>query len=207
MTKLILIRHSETDYNLESRYCGYSNLPLNNKGIWQAQRLSVRLKDIKIDRVYSSDLKRAYQTAEIIFKNNSIERMADFREMNFGIFEGLKYEDIIKKHPKLYRNWINDPMKIKIPNGEGLKDLSKRVKERLSSILSKYEDKTLALVTHGGPIRIILCDVLKYNLKMFWQMEQEVGALNIIDYDKGFSPDIIKMNDISHLSIKEEITL
>lgn len=207
MTRLILIRHCETEYNLENRYCGFSNPPLNNKGIWQSKILARRLRDIKINKVYSSDLKRAYEIAKIVFKDNSIEKVADFREMNFGLFEGLRYEEIIKIYPKLYRGWLNNPIKVKIPNGESLEDLSKRVKERLHFILSQHKDRTIVLVTHGGPIRIILCDALKFGLKMFWQIEQEIGALNIIHYVKDRKPVVVKMNDISHLSIKKELSL
>ncbi len=207
MTRLILIRHGQTDYNLQNRYCGFSNPLLNNQGIKQSERLAARVKDIKIDKVYSSDLKRAYQTAEIIFKNNPIEKVADFREMNFGLFEGLKYEEITEIYPKLYRDWINNPIKVKIPNGEGLKDLNKRVKKRLSFMLSEHRDRTIALVIHGGPIRIILCDALKFGLKMFWQIEQDVGALNIIDYSDRLPTSVIKINDTSQLFTQEAITL
>ena len=200
MTRLILIRHGQTDYNLQNRYCGFSNPPLNNQGIKQSKRLTARVKDIKIDKVYSSDLKRAYQTAEIIFKNNPIEKVADFREVDFGLFEGLKYGELTKIYPKLYRDWINNPIEVKIPNGECLKDLNKRVKKRLSSILSQHENKTLALVTHSGPIRIILYSALNSDLKMFWQIEPKTAALNIIDYPEESSPIVVDMNGVSRLS-------
>ena len=184
MTRLILIRHGETDYSLQGRYCGFTNPSLNNKGILQSKMLARRLEGIRIDKVYSSDLRRACETAKIIFKNNPIEKVADFREMNFGIFEGLKYEEITKVYPKLYGAWIGNPKEIKIPNGEGLKDLHKRVKERLSFIFSQHKDKTIALVSHGGPIRVILCNTLRFDLKMFWQIKQETGALTIMNYTK-----------------------
>lgn len=207
MTRLILIRHGETDYNLQNRYCGFTNPPLNNSGILQSKRLAAGLKDIRIDKVYSSDLKRAYQTAEIIFENNPIEKLADFREMNFGIFEGLRYEEIAKTHPKLYRNWISNPVKVKIPNGEGLKDLRKRVKQGLSFILSQNKDRTIALVAHGGPIRVVLCEALKFGLKMFWLIGQEFAALNIIDYVKESQALVLRLNDTSYLLTKEEVIL
>lgn len=207
MARLILIRHGETDYSAQNSYCGFSNPSLNSKGRWQAKRLAVRLRDIKIEKVYSSDLKRAYETAEIIFKNSSIEKLSDFREMNFGVFEGLKYEEIIEKYPGLYIKWIDNPEKIKIPDVETLKDLDKRVIRRLSFILSQHADKKIALVTHGGPIRVILCNALRYSLKMFWQIEQEIGALNIIDYAGMLPNAIIKINDTSHLSVQEETPL
>lgn len=200
MTRLILIRHGQTDYNSEKRYCGFSNPPLNEKGIEQVERLSFNLRKTKVDKVYSSDLQRAFQSAKLIFRDLPVEQISDFREMNFGLFEGLGYEEIIKAHPRLYRDWLRYPNQIKIPDGEGLTELNKRVNSRLSSILSENEDKTIALVTHGGPIRAILCQALRFSLKKFWQIEQEITALNIIDYPKGSAPAIIKMNDISHLS-------
>lgn len=206
MARLILIRHGETDYNLQSRYCGFSNPPLNNKGIWQAKRLAVRLEDISIEKVYSSDSKRAYETAEIIFKNKPIERFPDFREMNFGIFEGLKYDEIMKKYPEIYKQWINSPKKTNIPGAETLSKLSKRVKEKVASILSHHKEKTIAIVTHAGPIRIILCDASKCGLEMFWQIKQDIVALNIIDYPEGSLAKVVAMNDTAHL-FKEEVAI
>lgn len=203
MTRLILIRHGETDYSLKGRYCGFSNPSLNKSGIWQSKKLADRLTDIKIQKVYSSDLKRAVETAKIIFKNNSIEQLSDFREMNFGILEGLNYNEIIKRYPRLYRDWIDNPLKVKIPKGESLKDLSIRVKKGLSSILFIHQGETLVLVSHGGPIRIVLCEALRFDLKMFWQIKQEVGALNIIDYPRASSPVMVRMNDTAHLITKE----
>jgi len=203
MTRLILVRHGETDHNLENKYCGFSDPPLNDKGIRQARRLADRLKETRIDKVYSSDLKRAYQTADIVFKDRSIEKFSDLREMNFGIFEGLKYEEIIKKYPELYREWIIDPIEVKIPGGEGLVDLSKRVKKRLHVILSRHKGENVAVITHGGPIGVILCE----DLRRFWQIKQELGALNIIDYTDGLSPLVVKENDSSHIKTKEESIL
>ena len=98
MVRLLLIRHGQTNYNSQNRYCGFSDPPLNDTGIWQCRQIPARLKDSKIDKVYSSDLLRARQTAEIIFGNNSIEETTDLREMNFGLFEGLKYEQLIEKY-------------------------------------------------------------------------------------------------------------
>lgn len=205
MTRLILIRHGETEYTLQERYCGFSNPPLNDKGMWQSERLAGLLEGVGIDKVYSSDLLRAYETAKIIFKNKSLERTVEFREMNFGIFEGLKYEEIIRRYPGLYTNWATDPMKIKIPEGEGLKDLIKRVEERLFSILSRHKDRTIAVVTHGGPIKVILCKLPRFGFKRFWEIRQDTGALSIIDYFEDSAPRAVKMNDISHLSMEEGI--
>jgi broad specificity phosphatase PhoE len=208
---------------------------LNDRGVWQAERLACRLRDEKIDVAYSSDLKRAYKTARIIFnplttlrvvnggpvepfiegrnrtirtiKNKVIEKLSEFREMNFGIFEGLTHAEIIQRYPELYKSWLGNLTKVNAPRGEGLRDLSKRVKKRLSFILSRHQGKTIAIIAHGGPIRVVLCDALKYNLEMFWQIGQDIGALNILEYSERLALRVTKMNDTAHLSIKEEIAL
>jgi len=204
MTRLILIRHGQTEYNVQAKYCGFSNPPINNKGIWQSERLAVLLEDANIDKIFSSDLLRAYETAKIIFKDRPVEKTKKFREMNFGIFEGLHYEKIMKLYPGFYTNWIADPLKVKVPGGEGLEDLSKRVEQKLLSIFSQHKNKTIAVVTHGGPIKVILCRLPKFGFKKFWEIRQDNGALNIIDFFEDAVPRAVKINDISHLSIIEE---
>jgi alpha-ribazole phosphatase len=200
---LILIRHGETDYSSARRYCGFSDPPLNEEGIRQSRRLAARLRSTRIDKVYASDLMRARQTAEIIFARGSIEPAADWREMNFGLFEGLKYEQLLEKYPTLYRDWVGNPAGVKPPGGEGLGDLRKRVQESVSAIVSQYQGENVAVVTHGGPIRVVLCDALQLGLTAFWQMQQAVGALNVIDYAEGAPPVVMAMNDVSHLSSRE----
>ena len=103
-TKLILIRHGETDGTYQKRYCGVTDLPLNKMGIEQVENASRNLKKEKIDKVYSSDMKRTIQSANIVFKDKDIEKLSSLREMNFGIFEGLTYEEIMKKHSDSYEN-------------------------------------------------------------------------------------------------------
>lgn len=200
MTRLILIRHGETDYIPQNRYCGFSDPSLNNKGRWQAGRLSVRLAGLKIDKIYSSDLKRAHETAQIIFNGSAVEKTADFREINFGIFEGLKHEEILKKYHRIYKDWVNNPEKIEIPGGEGLRDLRKRVRNGICFIFSRFKDGVIAVVAHGGPIKIILCQAMGYGLEDFRKITQNAGALNIVDYRDGLPPVVIKMNDTAHLS-------
>jgi broad specificity phosphatase PhoE len=126
MTKLILIRHGETDYTSQKKYCGVSNPPLNDKGKQQARALGKRLKNFKIDKVYSSDLKRTCQTAEIIFNKKTIEKSSDFQELNFGVLEGLCYKEIMKKYPDSYQKWLNNPLKNAIPEGERSTGLKKK---------------------------------------------------------------------------------
>jgi len=199
-TRLILIRHGETDYNAEKKYYGFSDPPLNDTGTWQAERLSERLKTEEIGKVYSSDLKRAYCTAKIAFKNHNIKVSQDLRELNFGIFEGLRHQEIMKKQPKIYENWIEDPVNNKIPKGEEFKSFKKRVLRTFKSIITENTGRTAAIITHGGPIKIFLNDILKNRPKDFWMIKQDSAALNIIDYFADQEPIVVLNNDTVHLN-------
>ncbi|MFH0839374.1 MAG: histidine phosphatase family protein, partial [Candidatus Omnitrophota bacterium] len=159
MTRLLLIRHGETKYNLNRCYCGLSDPPLNASGISQAESLSGQLKDFDIALVYSSDLKRTMQTAEIVFPVHQIKTMPEFREFNFGVFEGLNYTEIAEKYPGFYHDWLINPLHVSIPKGERFTDFKNRVNNALSLVISLNRNKTIALVTHSGPIRLILCEV------------------------------------------------
>ncbi|MFH1046481.1 MAG: alpha-ribazole phosphatase [Candidatus Omnitrophota bacterium] len=200
MVKVFLIRHGQTNDNAQKKYSGFSDPPLNEQGIQQSQKLAVRLRGLEIDRVYSSDLKRAYQTARIIFGERPIQQLSGLREMNFGLFEGLTHKEIMKCHPELYRRWIANPQKQSIPQGEPWQEFQRRVAQQLSAIIDENPGKTLAVVTHSGPIRVLLCQALQYDAAMFWQIEQNSAALNIIDYSTGSAPLAVTINDTAHLS-------
>ena len=205
--KLILIRHGESDGNVQRKFCGFKDVCLTKKGIWQAERLAYRLKGLSVDAVYCSDLKRARHTAEIIFRDRGIDIVTNpkFREMNFGIWEGYTFEEVKSKYGygEEFNLWLeNINTEASIPQGESLVDLNNRVMTKLNKILKEYNkldiDKTIAIVCHGGTIRVILCNVLNLELKYMYRIEQYPTALNIIDYYdyKGF---ISLLNDTSHL--------
>ncbi len=199
MTRLLLIRHGQTDYNLNKRYCGFSNPPLNVFGISQAESLAKQLKSFDVTAVYSSDLLRAVQTAEIIFPKFQIKTVLDFREFNFGIFEGLNYDELIERHRGLYQDWIRDPSNVLIPNGEEFREFRKRVISALPFIISLNRNKTIALVTHSGPIRLILCEACGYGLERFWEVDHNNAAFTIIDYPQGMSLIVVSIKESLYL--------
>ncbi|MDP6685317.1 MAG: histidine phosphatase family protein [Candidatus Omnitrophota bacterium] len=184
-TKLILIRHGETDWSRERRYCGITDIPLNNKGEQQALEAFKKLEKEEVDEIYSSNMKRPFQSAKIIFKNRQIQRLNAFREMNFGIFEGLTYKEVMHKFKDIYESWLDNPLKNIIPEGEGLRDLTKRVKIALEEILSCNKNKTIALVSHAGPIRVILCDALGLDLKEILNIPVNLASIHIIEFVNG----------------------
>lgn len=195
-TRIILIRHGETEFNFNKRYCGFLNVPLSQRGKKQAQCLYKRLKKIKIHKIYSSDRIRAIQTAEIVFKKTRIEKNPGLREIHFGCFEGLTYEEIMQKYPVVYKKWLKDPFSVKIPKGEHLRDFKKRITGTLNKIISGNPNKTIALVCHGGVISILITSILK--TKKFWEQIPHSASMSIIEY-KNDSGRIRLLNDIAHL--------
>jgi broad specificity phosphatase PhoE len=196
MTKVILIRHGQTNWNLRKKYCGFTDLCLNMRGKKQAEKLRLRLKNELVHKVYSSDRRRAFQTAKIIFKGAGIEKVGDLREMSFGIFEGLSYKEILRKHPLLYKKWLKRPFNVTIPNGENPLDFKKRIMRAFRKITLHNKGKTVAVVCHGGTISVILNHSLKSN--DFWKRIPASASLNIIEY-KNSKVKIKLFNDTSHL--------
>lgn len=178
-TRIILIRHGQTVFNLKKIYCSFTDIGLNKSGIKQAEKLRARLTKENIHRVYSSDLKRAFQFAKIVFRGLAIEKSAELREIDFGIFEGLTHSQLLKIYPKLYRAWLNDPFNTVIPNGERFYDFRDRIKMFVKKIITANKNKTVALVTHAGPIKIIISDILK--TKNIWKINVEPGSVKIIN--------------------------
>ncbi len=182
-TKLILIRHGQTEWNLNKKYCGLFDIKLNAKGKMQAECLRKRLKKENVHKVYSSDRKRAIETAKIIFKELEIEKMPDLREMHFGCFEGLTYREIMQKYPKVYKKWLTRPFAAAIPQGESLGDFKKRIVNAFKKIVSSCPQKTVAVVCHGGVIAIFLTHILK--TKDFFKLIPACASLSILEYKNG----------------------
>lgn len=196
-TKLILIRHAQTNWNLEKRYSGFMDIGLNQKGVRQAKKLHKRLKINEIYEVYSSDRKRAVQTAQIAFKGSKIKRLASLREMHFGIFEGLTYKELMKSHPAIYKKWLGNPFRVRIPKGEDLGYFKKRVINTFKNIIAHKKNRTVAVVSHGGAISIFISSILKS--KDFLRHIPKSASISIVEY-RNNKPKINLFSDISHLN-------
>jgi len=195
-TKLILIRHGITDWNKQKKYCGFKNIGLNREGKIQALRLRKQLKSVKCDRVYSSDRRRAIQTARIIFRNPVITKVKKLRELNFGVLEGLSYKEIMKKYPIAYKKWLADPNKNNIPKGESMCSFKKRVSIAFKKIVRINPDKTIAVVCHGGTISIFITKILKS--RGFWRYIPRPASISLVEYKKN-KPTIKSFNNTTHL--------
>ncbi len=196
ITKLILIRHGQTEWNLKKRYCGFIDLELNKNGRMQAGKLHKKMRRQSIHKVYASDRKRAVQTAGIVFKKQRIEMMPDLREIHFGVFEGLNHDEILEKYPDIYKKWLKDPYNVTIPKGESLAKFKKRVVSAIKKIVKENSGKTVAVVCHGGAISIFINHLLKS--KDFWMQIPKSTAMSIVEFEKN-KARIKVFNDVSHL--------
>jgi phosphoserine phosphatase len=184
--KLILIRHGETVYTCKKRLCGAINTPLNDTGVKQAQKLAKLLKRRKIDIVYASPMRRTVQTANIIFSRRpiTIKKNTLLRETYLGKWEGLTMAEIEKQFPQDVKRWYKEPMTFGAPGGEDLVTLQSRVKRFLKRIWNAHKNdnnvKTVAIVSHSGPIRIILGEISGQGLKGFWESEPKTGQYQVI---------------------------
>jgi alpha-ribazole phosphatase len=172
MAKLYLIRHGETDYNNELRFQGQIDIPLNQKGIEQAEKVAEFLKDVPLQVIYSSSLQRALTTAEIIGRAKGIEPQATdaLREMSFGIWENMNSKDIQKKYAKEWKDFFAKPANTKIPQGESMSDVQKRAYPVVQQILDEHPEGDVAFVAHGGIIRVLICTMLGLDLDRSWHL-------------------------------------
>ncbi len=163
MLNAILIRHGSTELNEQSRYQGWTDAPLSAKGLNEAKVLASRLASDHFTAIYSSDLIRCVQTTNIVFPNASYTTFASLREISFGDWDCLTYEECLHRDLARYSQWLTDPSSVTPPNGESLTAFSDRIHAIINKIIALHQntvgsatDSKVAIVTHGGPIRTLI---------------------------------------------------
>jgi len=157
MTNLYLVRHGETDWNREGKYTGQSDIPLNEAGRRQAQKTAEKLREYEPQIIYSSDLMRAYETAQIISRVVSAPIMTDkrLREINQGDWEGMHVDEIKDKFNGLFKAREKDPFNVSSPQGETMGEVYQRVYEVLKKILADHPQDRVVITAHGVVLAII----------------------------------------------------
>lgn len=195
MINLYLVRHGECEG--EGLYIGRgSDLPLTEKGKDQIHLLSGFLKTQlfpgKIDSIFSSPMVRAVDSADIISRsvNLSVQGVQGIEEIDFGLWEGCSYGDLMKSYPLEFPLWIDNPITKRPPEGESLEDLNKRVLYATSFLKETSEDdsdKNIVIVSHRGPLIVILLDLLGLGLDKFWNYKIERGSISKLNIYPHFS--------------------
>lgn len=200
MTKLIFIRHGQTEWNVLGRYQGQTDVDLSPLGVEQAQKLAANFPVDKIEAVYASDLKRAMATAKCVADRFRlpVTPCKSLRELNFGDWEGLTYDEIVAKWPEALSNFFQHPDILKIPHGESFPELRARALACVEKIVAKHPEETVAVVAHGAILRTILTAALHMDLKYVWTIRQFNTAVNIVTYtESGTTVELI--NGTGHL--------
>jgi probable phosphoglycerate mutase len=156
MTRLLLARHGETDWNSERRWQGHADRPLNDTGREQAAELADSLSATPVAAIYSSDLARARETAEIVGARLGLPVVLDpgLREVDVGEWSGMRHDDIAERFPEGFARWQNGWHGW--DGGESYEEMRERAVATLLRIATDHEDETILVVAHGGTIRA--CD-------------------------------------------------
>jgi broad specificity phosphatase PhoE len=158
MKELWWIRHGETDWNLEVRIQGSSDVELNETGVAQARALAPKLQEVAFDAVYASDLARARRTAEIALPGAVVRSDPRLRELSHGILEGARWADLTPEQTAAARHWREDPRRRRLPGGgESYDELTERVAAFTADLPAEGR---FAAVAHGGTIRSALYAIL-----------------------------------------------
>jgi broad specificity phosphatase PhoE len=157
MTSLVLIRHGETDWNVEGRYQGQADPPLNARGVEQSKELAEHLEEFGLQILYTSPLKRCAQTARIVADRLGIQVKAEPRlmEIHQGDWQTRLRAEINELYPELFRRWESEPWEVSPPNGESLYQVQERVINSVEDIKHKHLQARVGLVTHRIPIALI----------------------------------------------------
>lgn len=202
-TIIYLTRHGQTKWNLEKRLQGRGNSPLTNLGIKGAEELRDRIKDVKLDYIYSSPIDRALITANIVKGNHNLDVIIEegFMEMSFGDYEGLKTEEIYIENPEFNMELImKGNIDICAPKGETLAQVRERVKRTMDRIIGENKGKTILIVTHGMTLKALM-----YYFQDKDVSEEVMGqaTLTKISVDENNIFKIEFKNDSSHLKIQK----
>jgi broad specificity phosphatase PhoE len=171
---------------------------LNDTGLRQAHQLALSLKDHEIHQIYSSPLRRAYQTAEAInqFHDVPINRRSGLMEMDVGDFEGLSFQELRVNEKDFLQRWIADPAMTKMPNGESIIELQERAWNAIEDIIIQAENALV--VSHNFTIAAILCKIKCVDLSQFRNFCVETASKTIVQFTNGVGK-IGLFNDRSHL--------
>jgi len=201
MLHLMLVRHGETEWNAQRRYQGQSDVPLSELGKRQAQRIAERLDGQKIDAVYSSDLKRAWETTQAIVKKSGMTILSEprLRELGFGVLEGMTFEEGQAKYPEMIAAWL-DNFQNNPEGGEPIDVFHERLVSLLGDLKEKHAEQVVLLVAHGGPLSEILRIVLELSPKKRWYLELENASLSEIFIAEDYV-SLKRLNDTCHLKI------
>ena len=184
MTEIILARHGETEWNVAEIFRGRIDVELNKTGIKQAELLADYLSGFKIQAIYSSPLKRALRTAEVMASHHKLEPVIapGLIDLDYGKWQGLPNQEVADKYQELYAQWLSRPDKVRIPGGESLKKVRERAIGVVDEVIARYKG-TVILVSHRVVNKVLICALLGLGNSHFWNIKQDTCGITIFTYE------------------------
>lgn len=200
LTRVVAVRHGETDWNVQTRIQGQLDIALNAAGREQAQRLGRALADEQFDAVYASDLRRAADTARAVAERVGLPVRTELslRERGFGSFQGLTWAEVEQHHPEASRRWRQRDASFGPPGGETLTVFYQRAVSALAAIADRHRGQHIAIVTHGGVLDVLYraASRIAIDAPRTWQLGN--ASINrVLHGDDGFT--LVGWNDDIHL--------
>jgi len=198
-TTVLLVRHGQTESNVTGYYMGWSDEDLDDVGYAQVRSLSSRLAGLPIASVYTSPLRRACTTAEILAKPHDLELqvMDDLIEIHLGDWQGLHMDEIKQRWPELWHQSRVDPSGITMPNGESLAQVTERALRAFETIVAANQGKHAVMVTHDAIVRVLAAHVMGVPNSIYRKLEIYNASLSIIRVQDG-NAWLITLNDTAH---------
>lgn len=180
--KLFLVRHGETPWTLQGRYQGATDVPLNARGLRQARALARALRPESPDRIFTSTLCRARETARWIARAAKLRPVADPRlnEIHFGEWEGKFFDRLAESESILFQRWREGRLR-RPPGGESVDSLARRVEGFFKEVTKRHSDETVIVVSHGGPLRMLLLKALKAERPSLWAFRIDPASVSLIE--------------------------
>ena len=198
--EILLIRHGETQYNIEHRIYGHAQIPLTTRGQNQAVTLANRLKHTPISAIYSSDLVRAFDTAQSIARHHRLDVCTDprFREVHVGEWEHMTEADVASQYASEYAHFSLYPGEAPYKGGESFVEVQRRAWSALTSCIDNHQrDDTLCIVCHAGTISAIVCAVLQLNINYHPRLRIDNCAITrLVVHSDGIA--LATLNDNTH---------
>lgn len=186
-TRVIYVRHGETDFPINRIYCdGKEDPPLNGNGRGQAESAADHLSALSVDAIYASPCTRTDMTAKIVAKRHGLGVQFDDElvERNFGVWEGMYFEEIESEYPALYREWKENQAAFKPENGESVYDMAERVSRAVKSIVDRHDGRTVIVVSHVGPIRVQVAQALSMPVEAYRRVSIDPASVTRVDYGR-----------------------
>jgi probable phosphoglycerate mutase len=201
MTRIILVRHGQTEWNRIEHFRGRADVPLNETGLAQAEATGKRVaSEWQPVAVYTSPLSRSVKTAESIAKHYDLKVQIhpSLADIDYGEWQGLSPEEAGQRWPEEIDAWYNRPHLARIPGGETLFDLRARTMQTVNELAARHAGETIVLVGHTVINRIILLGILGLGNDRFWRIKQDTCAINVFEAEAGDFV-LVSLNDTCHL--------